>query len=231
MRIVVILMLALLTALVLSNEVSAQSWDFVYEGDKIPDENEWEIFMTAGMKVSDVCEVAADGSLHITDPADKVCFFLPEVDGVETGTIEARVKVLSQAGVDYTILFGIEDTVSDAWIGLFPDHVAVGDAQTRHDVDMTDYHTVRLTKEGTEFILYVDDEEVLDGTLATTTDRAGTIIFGSGSTGGTGEHYWDYVVYTAGGAFSPEELLNYPSTLAIESRGKAATCWGMLKSR
>ena len=57
------------------------------------------------------------------------------------------------------------------------------------------------------------------------------IIFGAGSTGGSSESYWDYVVYTTAGAFSPEELPNYTSKLAVEDEGKAATCWGMIKSR
>ena len=230
MRIVKTASLTLLIVLILGHGVSAQTWDFIYDGDKIPDDKEWEVFMTGGMAVSDVCEIAPDGSLHITDPDDKVCFFLPEVSGVETGTIEARVKVLSQTGANFTILFGIEDVAVDAWIDLFPDHVEV-DGGGIHDVDMTDYHTLRLAKDDTEFIFYVDDEEVLDGTLPSTTGRQGTIIFGSGSTGGTGEHYWDYVVYTAQGAFSPEDLPNYPTTQPVESRGKTATYWGMIKSR
>lgn len=57
------------------------------------------------------------------------------------------------------------------------------------------------------------------------------IIFGAGSTGGSSESYWDYVVYTTARAFSPEELPNYTSKLAVEDEGKAATCWGMIKSR
>jgi hypothetical protein len=230
MKTLVMLSFAFLLALAWVYEIPAQSWDFIYDGDKLPDPNEWEIYKTDGIDVSDVCEIAPDGSLHITDPSDKVCFFLPAVDGVETGTIEARVKVLSQAGASYTILFGIEDTAVDAWIDLFPDHIQLEGGES-HDIDMTEYHTIRIAKDGGDFRVYVDDEEVMEGTLPSATDREGTIIFGSGSTGGTGEHFWDYVVYTAGGAFAPDELGNYPSTLAVESVGKATTCWGMLKSR
>lgn len=228
MKAATLYLLTLLMILIWTNEIYAQSWDFVYDGERLPSANEWEVFITNGTDVSDVCEITPDGALFIDDPADKVCFFLPEVDGVEVGTIEARVKVLAQSGANYTILFGIEDAAVDAWINLFTDHIEVDGGGT-HDVDMTDYHTLRLAKDVTEFILYVDDEEVLDGTLPATTDRQGTIIFGSGSTGGIGEHYWDYVVYTAEGAFSPEELPNYPSTLVVDSKDKMATCWANIK--
>jgi hypothetical protein len=178
---------------------------------------------------SEICEITGNDELHIVDPSDKTCHLLRDAAEASKGTVEARVKVLSQAGVDYTILMGIEDAVGYAWLDLFPDRVRLHE-QDSHNVDMTEYHILRITRNEDEVIAYVDDEEVLKGTLTAASDRQG-IIFGSGSTAGTGEHYWDYVVYTLAGAFSPEELPNYPSTLAVESKGKAATCWGMIKSR
>jgi hypothetical protein len=230
-KIVGVLSLAVLTAMVWTYEVPAASWDFIYEGDKLPDPLEWEIYKTDGVAVSDVCEITPAGELHITDPNDKVCFFLPAVDSVEKGTIEVRVKALSQSGATYTILFGIEDEAVDAWVDLFPDHIQL-EAGESYSLDMTEYHILRIAKDGSDATVYVDDEMVIEGPIGSAADdRQDNIIFGSGSTGGTGEHYWDYVVYTSQGAFSPEELPNFLSTMAVESEGKAATCWGMLKSQ
>ncbi len=220
--------LTLLMVVIWIHEVPAQSWDFIYEGNEIPDDpvlgdDAWNVKGT-----SEICKITDKEELHIDDPSDKTCHLLRDAEEAGKGTVEARVKVLSQSGAVYTILMGIEDAVGYAWLDLFPDRVEI-DGGGFHKVDMTDYHILRITRDEDEVTAYVDDEEVLKGGLRAASDRQG-IIFGSGSTGGTGEHYWDYVVYTLAGAFSPEQLPNYPSTLAVESKGKAATCWGMIKS-
>jgi len=221
--------LALLAILVWTCGASAASWDFIYDGDEIPDDpalgdNVWDIYGT-----TDICEITPDDELYITDPSDKTCHVMRPVENGEKGTLEARVKILSQAGDSYTILMGIEDGVIYTWINLYPDYIQL-DGGESHDVDMTEYHILRLTRDGEDVTVYVDDEEVIVGNPGRTGNRK-DIIFGSGSTAGTGEHYWDYVVFTMEGAFSPEELPNYLSTLAVESEGKVATYWGMLKSR
>jgi len=221
--------LALLVILVCACGTLAVSWDLIYEGDKVPDDpvlgdDVWDFYGT-----TDICKITPGDELHITDPSDKTCHLLKPVENGEKGTVEARVKILSQAGDSYTILMGIEDGVIYTWINLYPDYIQL-DGGESHDVDMSEYHILRLTRDGADVTVYVDDEEVIVGQPS----RAGTrkdIIFGSGSTAGTGEHYWDYVVFTMEGAFSPEELPNYPSTLAVESKGKVATYWGMLKSQ
>jgi len=230
-RIVGTLLLVLLMVLIWAYEIPAASWDFIYECDELPDAGEWEIFKAE--MVDDVCEITPDGELHITDPADKVCFIMPPVDNVEKSTIEVRVKALSQSGASYTILFGIEDAAVDAWVCLFPDHIQLYDGGPEHFLDMTEYHILRIAKDGSDVTVYVNDEAVIEGPIGSAADdRRDNIIFGSGSTGGTGEHHWDYVVYTGDGAFSPKELPNYfISTQAVESKGKVAITWGMLKSR
>jgi hypothetical protein len=231
-RTIVIFALALLTTLTWTHEISATSWDFIYECDKLPDDpalkdKVWEVYKTQGIATSDVCEITAKKELHITDPDNKVCFFMQPVKNAEKATVEARVKVLSQSGVGYTILLGIEDGAIYTWLDLFPDHVQL-DGGESHKVDMTDYHILRVARDGNDVTIYVDDEKAIQGQPGGTGDRK-TIIFGAGSTAGTGEHYWDYVVFTTSGAFSPKELPNFLSMQAIESRGKVTTCWGTLK--
>ena len=228
-RIVSVLSLVLLTALVWTYEIPAASWDFIYECDKLPDDSAlgdkvWEVFGTSG-----IGKITPDGELRITDPADKVGFFMRKVKDAKNTTVEARVKVLSQSGVAYTILLGIEDGVTYAWLDLFPDGIQIHGGET-HKVDMTKYHILRMTRDGDNITIYVDDEKVMEGRPGEAGDRK-NIIFGAGSTAGTGEHYWDYVVFTTAGAFSPKELPNFPSTQAVESKEKVAICWGMLKSR
>ena len=210
-------LLALLVALVWSCGVSAQSWDYVYEGNDLPDDIGIGVFKTDGIATSEVCE--------ITDPDDKVCFFLLPVDNAEKATVEARVRVLSQSGSGFTILLGIEDGAIYTWLDLFPDHVELDGGET-HDIDMTDYHILRIARDGDSVSIYVDNEEVITGAPGGTGDRK-NIIFGSGSTGGTGEHYWDYVAFTTQGAFAPLDL---PAVTAVTKAGKQATKWAAIKA-
>jgi len=235
MRIIGALSLALLMALAWTYEIPAVEWEHVYEGDELPDDpvlgnKVWSVFKTAGMKTSEVCKITPDEELHITDPNDKVCFFMQEdVKDVSKATVEAQVKVLSQSGVGYTILMGIEDGAIYTWLDLFPDHIQL-EGSASHDVDMTEYHILRIARDGNDVTIYVDDEKVIEGQPGGTGPRK-NIIFGAGSTGGAGEHYWHYVVFTTAGAFSPKELPNFPSTQAVGSKGKVATRWGTLKSQ
>jgi hypothetical protein len=154
--------LALLIALAWTYGISAESWDFIYEGDKIPDDpalgdDIWNVKGT-----SDICKTTRDGELHIIDPNDKTCHLLRDIQDGGKGTVEARVKVLSQSGLDYTILMGIEDAVGYAWLDLFPDRVKIHDGAS-HSVDMTDYHILRITRDGNDVTVYIDDEKVLEG--------------------------------------------------------------------
>ena len=208
----------------------AVEWEHVYECNNLPDDKAlgdkaWSVFGT-----SEIGKITKDGELHITDPDNKVGFFMRDIK-VDEATVEARVKVLSQAGVSYSLLFGIEDGVTDAWLDLFPDHIGTDNGGSIHNIDMTNYNVLRVTKDKkNKIVVYADDEKVLEGVTGGNSGRK-DIIFGAGSTGGSSESYWDYVVYTTAGAFSPEELPNYTLKLAVEGEGKAATCWGMIKSR
>ena len=233
-RLFCILSLAFALALAYTGVISAQSWELGYVGDKIPDDpalddDMWSVYKTDGIDSSDVCEITGAKELHMEDPADKVCFFMRELEDGTVGTVEAKVKVLEQSGATYTILMGIEND-DRAWVDLFPDHIAL-EGGASYDVDMTQYHIVRITRQDAGLFVYVDGEEVLQGQVAATSTSRTCIIFGAGSTGGTGDHYWDYIAYTTAGAYSPDELEDYLTSLAVESEGKLAACWGSIKSR
>jgi len=240
MRRSIFIALALLTILIWTSEIPAASWDFIYEGDKIPDDpalgnKVWKVFKTNGIKTSDVSEITPEQELHITDPADKVCFFMQEVKSAEKATVEARVKVLSQSGVGHAVLLAIEEPNVVAWLGLFPDRIELLKFNARglsHNVDMTEYHILRIAKDGNDVTIYVDDKKVIEGQVGDTQNRTG-IIFGAGSVAGTGEHYWDYVVFTTADALSPKELpsLQSSTTTTVSPQGKLTTTWGEIKRR
>ena len=223
-------MLIFLAVLLWAAGSFAAEWEHVYECNNLPDapalgDGGWNVFGTSA-----ICKVTNAGELHITDPADKVGFFMRDIN-VDAATVEARVRVLSQSGVSYSLLLGIEDGTTDAWLDLFPDHIGIDNGGPLQNITMTEYHILRVTKDSkNNIIVYVDDKKVLEGTTGGNSGRA-DIIFGAGSTGGTSESYWDYVAYTTASAFSPEKLPNYISTLSVDVVGKLPVRWGELKAR
>ncbi len=230
MRTIGTLSLALLMVLVSAFEVPAASWDHVYKGDVLPDDEEWSVYKTDGIATSDVCKVTPDGELHITDPDDKVCFFMWDIDEPFHVTYEARLKVLSQSGAGYTVDFSLEDGALMTTVNLYTDHIEFGGVS--HNVDMTQYHVLRMTRDDTDIVIYVDDEMVIEGLEGGDSADRVDFTFGAGSTGGAAEHYWDYVAFTTEGAYAPEELPSFwELSQAVESKGKVATCWGTIKSR
>ncbi|MEK6704727.1 MAG: hypothetical protein AABZ06_02980 [Bdellovibrionota bacterium] len=227
------LLLTLLTILTCVYEIPAVSWEYVYEGNKLPDDpalgdNVWKVFKTDGIKSSDVCKITPDGEIHITDPADKVCFFMRDIDDPSHVTYEARLKVLSQSGPGFTVDFTLEDGAVQTSVYLYPDHIE--SAGISHNVDMTQYHILRMTRDGDKVSVYIDDKKVIDRPAGGDATSRKDFTFGAGSTGGAAEHYWDYVAFTTAGAFSPKELPNlFLSIQAVEGRDKLATRWATLK--
>jgi len=71
-------------------------------------------------------------------------------------------------------------------------------------LDGTQWHTYRITTQGTQFKVYVDEASspVLTGALSVTTNRA-RIIFGSGSSPATQDIYYDYVYCFSSGNRGP----------------------------
>ncbi|MDQ1317129.1 MAG: hypothetical protein QG588_780 [Candidatus Poribacteria bacterium] len=222
--------LTFLFILLLATKGIAVEWEHVYECNNLPDDKAlgdgvWEVFGTSG-----IGEITKNGEFHITDPADKVGFFMRAID-TKVATVEARVRVLSQAGVSYSLFLGIEGPADDAWVDLFPDRIAIDNGGPTHVLDMTKYHILRVTKDAkSKIVVYVDDEKVLDGITGGNSGRF-DIAFGAGSTGGSSESYWDYVVYTTAGVLPPNELPNYILKSDVDVYGKLPVTWGKLKDR
>jgi len=191
------------------------TWEYIYEGDILPDDtslgdNAWQL-----MGDNKFAEITDQGELHIDDVGVNHCFFLYNIADaalMQQATIEARVKVLSQSGTNFEVLVGMQDGSNSKWLDLFPDHILLNNTNSTYDVDMTEYHILRMVRDTEDIHIYVDDEEVISEPHVGAGETWIGFIFGAGATVSTSEQYWDYLVFTTEGGFSPEELPSYAST-------------------
>ena len=200
-------------------------WEYVYEGDILPDDasladKAWQL-----MGDNQFAEVTSRGELHIDDVGQNHCFFLYNVtdsDLMQQATIEARVKVLSQSGsANFEVLVGMQDGSNSKWLDLFPDHILLDSGGSTYDVDMTEYHVLRMVRDSGNIRIYVDDEEVMNQDHTGAGESWIGFIFGAGCTACMSEQYWDYVVFTTEGGYSPDELPSYAAT-----RGNPGSAYG-----
>ncbi|MBL7188436.1 MAG: hypothetical protein ISS70_19085 [Phycisphaerae bacterium] len=189
------------------------AWEYVYEGDTLPDDT--SLGADAWQLVGDnrSAEVTDQSELHIDDVGANHCFFLYNIADsalMQQATIEARVKVLSQSGsADFEVLVGMQDGSNSQWLDLFPDHILLNNTSSTHDVDMTEYHILRMVRDTDDLHIYVDDVEVISEPHVGAGESWIGFIFGAGCTACTSEQYWDYLAFTTQGGFSPEELASY----------------------
>jgi len=184
------------------------TWEYIYEGDILPDDTSlgddaWQL-----MGDNKFAEITDQGELHIGDIGENHCFFLYNI---QEATIEARVKVLSQSGTNFEVLVGMQDGSNSKWLDLFPDHILLNNTNSTYDVDMTEYHILRMVRDTEDIHIYVDDEKVISEPHVGAGETWIGFIFGAGATVSKSEQYWDYLVFTTEGGFSPEELPTYAS--------------------
>ena len=210
--------LMLLAVFFWTSTLTAQDliWEYVYEGDTLPDDaslgdDAWEL-----VGDNQFAEVTDEGELRINDIGQNHCFFLYNVEDaavMEEATIEARVKVLSKSGsANFEVLVGMQDGSNSKWLDLFPDRVLLNNTTSEHSVDMTEYHVLRMVRNGELIRIYVDDVEVINESHTGAGESWIGFIFGAGCTSCRSEQFWDYLVFTMEGGFSPEELPSYAST-------------------
>jgi len=191
------------------------TWEYIYEGDILPDDaslgdNAWQL-----MGDNKFAEITDQGELHIDDVGINHCFFLYNIADpalMQQATIAARVKELSQSGANFEVLVGMQDGSNSKWLDLFPEHILLNNANSTYDVDMTEYHILRMVRDTEDIHIYVDDEEVISEPHMGAGETWIGFIFGAGATVSKSEQYWDYLVFTTEGGFSPEELPSYAST-------------------
>ena len=193
--------------------VADPTWEYIYEGDILPDDtslgdNAWQLEGD-----NRFAETTDQSELHIDDVGANHCFFLYNISDPELmqqATIEARVKVLSQSGsANFEVLVGMQDGSNSKWLDLFPDHILLNATSSTYDVDMTEYHILRMVRDTDDIHIYVDDVEVISEPHVGAGESWIGFIFGAGCTLCTSEQYWDYLVFTTEGGFSPEELPSY----------------------
>jgi hypothetical protein len=211
-----ILFVFIIVALVLTSEAGAAdlTWEYIYEGDILPDDpllgdNVWQL-----MGDNKFAEITDQEELHINDIGENHCFFLyniADADLMQEATIEARVKVLSQTGTNFEVLVGMQDGRNSKWLDLFPDHILLDSSNSTYDVDMTEYHILRMVRNIENIRIYVDEEEVISVSHVGAGESWIGFIFGAGATLSKSEQFWDYIVFTTEGGFSPEELPTYDS--------------------
>ena len=208
--------LILVAFLVIPTPLAADpTWEYIYEGDILPDDtslgdNAWQLEGD-----NRFAEITDQGELHIDDVGENHCFFLYNVADaalMQQATIEARVKVLSQSGsANFEVLVGMQDGSNSKWLDLFPDHILLNSTSSTYDVDMTEYHILRMVRDTDDIHIYVDEEEVISEPHVGAGETWIGFIFGAGCTACKSEQYWDYLVFTTEGGFSPEELPSYAS--------------------
>ena len=210
----------------------AASWELVYTADVVPHDeslkdekwNPWDPTGPQGEK--EFAKIEPKGELHINDNVvGKLLWYHRVIKDGTCVTMEARVKALKNTST-WNVFMGIESKADAIWVLMFPDQIKVGDQS--HKVDMTKYHIVRLVKDDKKATMYLDGQEVMKGNTEAKKKRS-IIAFGSGTGGGEGESYWDYIAYTTSGAFSPQELSG--PFAAVRSEGKLATSWAAIKIR
>jgi hypothetical protein len=217
-----ILFVSIIVVLVLACGADAvdPTWEYIYEGDILPDDpilgdKVWQL-----MGDNKFAEITDQGELHISDIGENHCFFLyniADADLMQQATIEARVKVLSQSGTNFEVLVGMQDGSNSKWLDLFPDHILLNNTNSTYDIDMTEYHILRMVRDMANIRIYVDEEEVINESHVGAGESWIGFIFGAGATLSESEQFWDYVVFTTEGGFSPEELPTY----AYRERGLA----------
>jgi len=211
-----ILFVSITVVLVLTIEAGAAdlTWEYIYEGDILPDDpllgdQVWQL-----MGDNKFAEITDQGELHINDIGENHCFFLyniADADLMQEATIEARVKVLSQTGTNFEVLVGMQDGSNSKWLDLFPGHILLDSSNSTYDIDMTEYHILRMVRNIENIRIYVDEEEVISVSHTGAGESWIGFIFGAGATLSESEQFWDYIVFTTEGGFSPEELPTYDS--------------------
>jgi hypothetical protein len=188
-----------------------EAWDVEWECDTDPPVP-WSGGAAQG------CEATMqDGVLLIADRSTERRSYLYYgfpwmADPEASAAAEFRVKVISgRSGVI------IADGVAEEVLHLYPDRIALDNAEIEHEMDTTGaFHDYRVEIEGEDIRVYVDDALALDGVGTFTTPAhsgRNVLSFGASSSGTTGEALWERVRVRSGGATTLYDLLlevDYP---------------------
>ena len=188
---------------------SGTLWTCLYEGDVVPSGAVPEWTVAEG---SEVWASVDSGILRVNDTGtvsgDKIKWSRNWGASPPTGTTVITRARCASHGPDttYTGNLFVEDGSHREFLKILTDRVVAAESGDTYMLDGTAWHIYRMTTEGTQFKLYVDEDPtpVLQGTM-TATSTYNRVMFGSGSSSGTQDIYFDYVRYTADGVLLPGE--------------------------
>lgn len=208
-----IIVIALTIAL--GTAIYAAAWDFVYNGDNLPD---YPIIATTEPKNDDTRETI-NGFLHIIDGDANRSLYQINLDeyyipGVYAGTIETRQKFVSSSSMNNIILLMRQDTPGDSAeirIGYYDagdGRRGLWNANNGRYLGPTDpeqFYKIRMTLDGASGgRLFVNDSYFAD--IEAVSGGTSRLAFGANSTLGAGEVYIDYFRWKTSVMSAPGDL-------------------------
>lgn len=201
------------------NQSGGSTWDGEYQGDVLPtaDTPRWTLPEGNGVSTSLV-----SGYLHIEDNStlsgSKVKYARSwGADPVRGTTVLARARCTAIGG--NTDLLGnlfVEDGARREQLQILPDRVVAAESGIVYDqgFDGTQWHVYRIATLADQFNVYLDESPtpILTGTMIASTSIK-RVMFGSGASAGTQTIDFDYVRYSALGAFAPGQDVGGGSVL------------------
>lgn len=186
---------------------SSFSWDVEYPADNLPEDSNpsWAAYSSGDPQTN-----ILDGVLTIKNGHSDWIYFQRIDSGLSSDqlTVEARIQVIS-ANNTAECFIGLDQGVGKPYweLELFNDRIELHEdpavVLNTFNMDTTDdFHTYRLTRDGSVVKVYVDGNLIMYETLSNSASAAEAIYFGS-YVSGTTEHKWDYINYLTGGAYPP----------------------------
>lgn len=209
------------------------SWDTQYEGDVLPTaaSPSWQV-----LEGTETWASVSEGVLWVNDTGaesgDKIKWWRNwDATSSRGATVLVRARCDScDHGEDPSACPGnvvIEDGRSTEEFSILPDRIRANHAGIEYPIDGTQWHVYRITTQGSQFRVYVDEcaQPALTGLLTASTRRA-RIIFGSGSSSAMQSIYFDYVHCFSNGACNPiAPIATLTPTLGVvvaDSNGKGS---------
>jgi hypothetical protein len=185
------------------------SWDMQYDCDALPVASGWTLHEGSEGSAS-----ASSGVVRVNDVGSSDVRWRKGWDATNTrgATVVFRAKCdsYSQNGQSLSSLANvtIEDGKYLESLAILPTKLRIVGRSLEAAIDGTAWHTYRVTTQGANLNVYVDENPtpILSSTLLTTSNRA-RVIFGAGSGAASQDISFDYIYCYSNGVFAPPVTL------------------------
>ncbi|UCD28003.1 MAG: hypothetical protein JSV03_13020 [Planctomycetota bacterium] len=196
--------------------IGEASWDTQYEGNALPTAADlpWQVF-----EGSQTWAGTLGGVLRVNDTGtasgDKIKWWRNwEATNTHGTTVTVRARCASYVpdGLsDYPYNIYLEDGRRKEEFAILSDKIRTNYSGLEYALDGTEWHTYRITTQGSQFNVYIDEFNfaVLTGSMTAATNRA-RVMFGSGSSAAMQDIYFDYLHCCSNGVYVPSGI-NYPT--------------------